>query len=566
MRTLNLAQGSPEWLAHRRTTRNASDAPAMMGVSPYVTRSELVKQYATGVQREIDERTQAIFDRGHEVEPALRALAEKIIGEDLYPVTGVSDDGYLGASFDGVNLEETIIFEAKQTNAGKMECMQRGEIPPADYWQIVHQFAVCRTAETCLYFVGDGTEGGSDRLEIFRTHVEDDIPRLLAGWQQFDADVAEYQPEPVRAAPVAAPVEGFGALSLRVEGRIIASNLDAFKTGAEQFIARLPKPEDLQTDQDFADAKGAVKACEEAEARIKAAKDAAQAEMTDVDAAFRLADSVAQTIRAARLALDKVVKVEEQARKDAIVRAGAEAVRAHYDQINATMGEHRILPPGQLVQDLGAAIKGKKSLASMKDAVDTAVAGFKIAASEQAERVRANVRVLEMEQGSHGVLFPDRVALCATKTPEDLRNLITARIAQAKADQEKRDEEKRQREAEEAARRESLGNVAAGAAPAPTAAVTAASGTAPSAATGGVTPLNEPAGNPGKFAAGARIKLGDINARIAPITITADGLASLGFRPLAKEKGAVLYALADFGLICAALQDVLADAAQQKAA
>ena len=566
MRTLNLAQGSPEWLAHRRTTRNASDAPAMMGSSPYVTRAELVRQYATGVQREIDERTQAIFDRGHEVEPALRMFAERLVGEELYPITGVSDDGYLGASFDGVNFEETIIVEAKQTNASKMAAVRALQIPTQDYHQIVHQFAVCKKADKCIYVVGDGSDDGTVWLSINRADVEDDIPRLLAGWQQFDADVAAYQPEPVRAAPVAAPVEGFGALSLRVEGRIIASNLDAFKAGAEQFIARLPKPEDLQTDQDFADAKGAVKACEEAEARIKAAKDAAQAEMTDVDAAFRLADSVAQTIRAARLALDKVVKVEEQARKDAIVRAGAEAVRAHYDQINATMGEHRIQPPQSLVLDLGGAIKGKKSLASMKDAVDTAVAGFKIAASEQAERVRANVKVLEMEQGSHGVLFPDRVVLCLTKTPEDLRNLITARIAQAKADQDKRDEEKRRREADEAAQQESLGNVSVGAAPAPTAAVTAASGTAPSAATGGVTPLNEPSGNPGKFAAGARIKLGDINARIAPITVTADGLASLGFRPLAKEKGAVLYALADFGLICAALQDVLADAAQQKAA
>ncbi len=566
MKTVHLQQGSPEWLAHRRTTRNASDAPAMMGASPYVTRAELVRQYATGVQREIDERTQAIFDRGHEVEPALRRFAEDLIEDELYPVTGVDDHGYLGASFDGVTLDESIIFEAKQTNAQKMESVRAGTIPPQDYWQIVQQFTVCADAERCIYVVGDGSGENTVYLDIPRTQIEDDIPRLLAGWQQFDADVAAYQPEPVRAAPVAAPVEGFGALSLRVEGRIIASNLDAFKAGAEQFIARLPKPEDLQTDQDFADAKGAVKACEEAEARIKAAKDAAQSEMTDVDAAFRLADSVAQTIRAARLALDKVVKVEEQARKDAIVRAGAEAVRAHDDQINATMGEHRIQPSQMLMLDLGVAIKGKKSLASMKDAVDTAVAGFKIAASEQAERVRANVRVLEMEQGSHGVLFPDRVALCATKTPEDLRNLITARIAQAKADQEKRDEEKRQREAEEAARRESLGNVSAGAAPAPTAAVTASSGTAPSAATGGVTPMNEPAGNPGKFAAGARIKLGDLNARIAPITVTADGLASLGFRPLAKEKGAVLYAMADFGLICAALQDVLADAAQQKAA
>lgn len=555
MKTVHLQQGSPEWLAHRRTTRNASDAPAMMGSSPYVTRAELVRQYATGVQREIDERTQAIFDRGHEVEPALRRFAEDRIEDELYPVTGVDDYGYLGASFDGVTLDESIIFEAKQTNAQKMEAVRAGTIPPQDYWQIVQQFAVCADAERCIYVVGDGSGENTVHLDIPRTQIEDDIPRLLAGWQQFDADVAAYQPEPVRAAPVAAPVEGFGALSLRVEGRIIASNLDAFKAGAEQFIARLPKPEDLQTDQDFADAKGAVKACEEAEARIKAAKDAAQAEMTDVDAAFRLADSVAQTIRAARLALDKVVKVEEQARKDAIVRAGADAVRAHYDQINATMGEHRILPPGQLVQDLGAAIKGKKSLASMKDAVDTAVAGFKIAASEQAERVRANVRVLEMEQGSHGVLFPDRVVLCLTKTPEDLRNLITARIAQAKADQEKRDADAKQREADEAARQQSRGNDASAAAEPTT--------TAPTRAPAPVTRVGAGAA---PVPAGARIKLGDINVRIEPIRITEEGLASLGFRPLAKEKGAVLYALADFGLICAALQDVLADAAQQKAA
>lgn len=549
MRTLNLPQGSPEWLAHRRTTRNASDAPAMMGVSPYVSRAELVRQYGTGVQREIDERTQAIFDRGHEVEPALRALAEKIIGEDLYPVTGVDDHGFLGASFDGVTMDETIIFEAKQPNAQKMESVRAGTIPPQDYWQIVQQFAVCADAERCIYVVGDGTDENTVYLDIPRAQVEDDIPRLLVGWQQFDADLAAYHPEPVRAAPVAAPVEGFGALSLRVEGRIIASNLDAFKAGAEQFIARLPKPEDLQTDQDFADAKGAVKACEEAEARIKAAKDAAQAEMTDVDAAFRLADSVAQTIRAARLALDKVVKVEEQARRDGIVQNGAKAVRAHYDQINATLGEHRIQPPQSLVLDLGGAIKGKKSLTSMKDAVDTSVAGFKIAASEQAERVRANVRVLEMEQGSHGVLFPDRVALCATKTPEDLRNLITARIAQAKADQEKRDEEARQREAARAEAAAAVPEPVETKQHAPVAVATQPDRTTPK-----------------QVATGARIKLGDINARIAPITVTADGLRTLGFMPAAREKGATLYALADFGLICAALQDVLADAAQQKAA
>src|SRR5690606_16954799 len=106
MKTLTLQQGSDAWLAHRRTTRNASDAPAMMGASPYVTRAELAKRYATGIVPEVDAATQARFDKGHEVEPELRALAESIIGDDLYPVTGTSDDGYLGASFDGVTLDE----------------------------------------------------------------------------------------------------------------------------------------------------------------------------------------------------------------------------------------------------------------------------------------------------------------------------------------------------------------------------------------------------------------------------------------------------------------------------
>jgi len=551
MKTVKLQQGSPEWLAHRRTTRNASDAPAMMGASPYVSRAELVRQYATGIPREIDDATQRVFDRGHEVEPALRRFAEDLIQDELYPVTGVDDHGYMGASFDGVTLGEDIIFEAKQPNQQKMELVRALQIPPQDYWQIVQQFAVCSDAERCIYVVGDGTGDNTVYLDIPRAQVEDDIPLLLAGWQQFDADVAAYQPEPVRAAPVAAAVEGFGTLSLRVEGRIIASNLDAFKAGAEQFIARLPKPEDLQTDQDFADAKGAVKACEEAEARIKAAKDAAQAEMTDVDAAFRLADSVAQTIRAARLALDKVVKVEEQARRDAIVQNGAKAMRAHYDQVNELLGEHRIQPPQSLVLDLGAVIKGKKSLASMKDAVDTAVARCKITANEQADRIRANVRVYEADVGSWSALFPDRVALCATKAQEDLRNLMAARIASAQR------EERQRREAEEAAAQETTTAAEESAAPEPDA-------TEPVRAPAAVVSVGRAGAAP--MPAGAKVKLGDINARISPLTITADGLRQLGFEPAGRDRSATLYREADFPHICHAMAKVLEQAIQKKAA
>lgn len=38
-----------------------------------------------------------------------------------------------------------------------------------------------------------------------------------------------------------------------------------------------------------------------------------------------------------------------------------------------------------------------------------------------------------------------------------------------------------------------------------------------------------------------RVKLGDINAAIAPLSITADGLASLGFQPVGNAGAAKLY-------------------------
>lgn len=550
-----LVQGTDQWLAHRRTTRNASDASVMMGCSPSISRRELVRLMANGLEREFSDYVQKfILDRGHEVEPPLRRFAEDLIGEDLFPITAITDDGYMGASFDGVTIDDRTIFEAKQFSEEKWQHIERGEIPPADRWQVTQQFAVNLDAEVCYYCCGDGTPDGTRFLKIERSQVESDIPRLIAAWRQFDEDVANYQPEP-EAAPIPAgrAPDQLPALSVQVTGMVTASNLAEFKANAMAVLGSINR--DLKTDEDFANADKTVKWCQGVEERLEATKQQVLGQTADIEAVFRTMDEVKAEARKIRLELDKLVTKQKEARKEEIVQAGAKAVRERYETLNASLGEHRIQPPQSLVLDLGGAIKGKKSLASMKDAVDTAVAGFKIAASEQADKIRANVSVYRAEVGTWASLFPDHVALCATKSQEDLRNLITARIAQAKADQEKRDADAKQREADEAARQESRGNDASAAAEPTT--------TAPSRAPAPVTRVGAGAA---PVPAGARIKLGDINARIAPITVTADGLASLGFRPLAKEKGAVLYALADFGLICAALQDVLADAAQQKAA
>jgi len=576
MKIINVVQGSEAWHQHRATHFNASDAPAMLGCSPYTTRAQLVRQIATGISPEVDDATQARFDAGHAAEALARPLAEAIVGEELFPCVGVSDTSPHSASFDGLTLMGDTAFEHKALNDTLRAAMVDGctgaDLPKA-YRVQMEQQAFVSGAERVLFMASKWDSDGTLVEERHCWYQPDAELRaeILAGWEQFAADVAAYVPEPMKAEVVAAPVVGFGALSLRVEGRVVASNLDTFRADAEAFIARLPRPAELQTDQDFVDAEAAVKACAEAESRIKAATDAALAQMADVDSLLRAAGTVSEAIRAARLALDKAVKVEKDNRKAEIVQAGARAVRAHFDEINATLGDHRIQPPQSLQLDLAAAIKGKKSLASMKDAVDAAAAAAKIAGSQQAERVRQNIAVLADAAGDFGTLFPDRVQLCATKAPEDLRNLVSARIAEhQQREQARLDAERERIRQEETARieRERAQQTPAAGAPAAQQPLDDAANNA-GVATGSRNASPSESVTRGSLppatAIVARLRLGDINAAIAPLTITADGLATLGFRPVGQERAAKLYAGEDFPRICAALQQVIQQAPERAA-
>lgn len=560
MKIIDLPQGSPEWLTHRRTVRNASDAPAMMGASPYVTRAELVRQRATGIDREIDAATQRVFDKGHQVEPLLRTMAESIIEDDLYPVTAVSDSGLLGASFDGVTMDELTIFEAKQSNAGKMECVERDEIPPADYWQIVHQFAVCETARDCLYAVGDGTTEGTRHMLIARERVEADIPKLLAAWWQLDNDVAAYKAEPEVLPPAAGKSpDQLPALRVDVQGMVTFSNLAEFKAGALAVLGSINR--DLQSDADFADAEQTVKWAKGVEERLEAAKAQALAQTADIEAVFRTIDEVAAETRRVRLDLDRLVKARKESIKGEIVAGGCAAVRAHFDAINATLGPHAFQPPQTLQLTIGAAIKGMRSIQAMRDAVDAAVAAQKIEASQQAERVRTNIAILA-EHPDHASLFADRVQLCATKAPDDLRNLVAARIAEHQQREAARLEAERERiRKEEADRLErEQRELARASTPAPQPAPAPAPAPAVEQPAANVPVCSTPA------PAGERIKLGDINARIAPLAITAEGLEQLGFQPVGVERSAKLYHLADLPVMCEAMRRCLARAASMQEA
>ncbi|ULQ47430.1 YqaJ viral recombinase family protein [Flagellatimonas centrodinii] len=555
MQTLDLQQGSDEWNATRARYNTASEAPAMMGASKKTTRNELLRMKATGSEKEFSDWVrEVLFERGHEIEAAARPFAESLVGEELYPATGVSDDGKRLSSFDGITMAGIVIWECKQWNEAKADDVRAGQIPEEDYWQVVQQFDVSSAAR-CLYMVTDGTEAGSVYLWIERASVEADIERLHAGWAQFNKDVASYQPPQQEVIVAGTAPETLPALRVEISGRVVASNLDSFRSHAVAVIEAINT--ELETDEDFASAEKTVKWCSDVEDRLAATKDAAQSQAADIDTVFRTMDEISAMVREKRLLLNRLVTEQKKQRRDNILLKAREASDNHIAEINSTLGP-RIRMPAVPV-DFAGVMKGKRTLSSLQNAVDTELARFKIEADRIANGIRKNLELLRADAKGYETLFADAQALVTSKTPEDLANLIRVRITEHRA----AEEEKRRAEEQAKAAAEDRAKAAAAPPPAPMPTQAVETASAPAAA---AQPANETGGAPAPVAdSGQRMKLGDINALIAPLSISADGLAQLGFTHVGQEKAAKLYRASDWPRIAARLVQHIQQAGSEMA-
>ena len=436
MKIIDAIQGSQEWLDLRAKHQTASEASVMMGASKKVTRTELLRMKATGDEREFSDWVKnVLFENGHAVEAAARPIAEQIIGEELYPVTATDDDGYLLASFDGVTLMEDIIWECKQWNEAKAECVTSGPVPEEDYWQVVQQLVVSG-AEKCLYMVTDGTPERT--VYTWMSLIDDDVTMLNAGWKQFIEDMENYQhiedaPKLEGKAPETLP-----ALHIELQGMVTASNLIVFKQTAMAVIDSVKT--DLQTDSDFADAEKAVKWCGDVESRLKAAKEHALSQTQSIDDLFRTLDEISEEARRKRLDLEKLVKSRKESIRVEIKVEAETALRDHIDKINATFGGKIRLP--DVRADFASVMKNKRTVASLRDAVNTELANLKIATSTQADSIRLNLETLRTLAKGQETLFSDAQQL-VLKANDDLIAVIKARIQEHKEAEEQRLEAER---------------------------------------------------------------------------------------------------------------------------
>ncbi|MBP6421583.1 MAG: hypothetical protein KA271_01690 [Propionivibrio sp.] len=612
---IELIQGSPEWHAHRATHDNASELASVQGLKP--GRQELLRAKHTGITADVDEWTQKfLFDRGHEIEAIARTFAEEFIdldiGQSLQPcVFSEEIDGLkLSASLDGLN--GSTMWECKSLNAELKDAMRQDRIPDM-YHPQMEQGLMLSGAKKCLFTASDGTREGT--YHVYYVSNSKTLARIIPSWKQFHEDLANYQHVEAKPAPVAAAIDALPALLVQVEGRVLATNLDVFKESALKFIAGINT--NLQTDQDFADAEKTVKFCKDGEERLELVKAQALAQTASIDDLFRTIDNISAELKTKRLQLDKLVKAEKENRKIEIIQQAKDTFQQHVSALNKRIGGSWM--PG-LMPAFAEAIKGLKSLDSMREKVGTTLANAKIEANEIADRITDNRNSLDGDPPQYGYwmfLFPDFASVC-TKAREDFDALLASRIAKheasieaerariqaeerAKAEREaaakieaakqeavrqerERAEQEAKAKAEEdqrgkastedvkpvaqtgnAADREDEGTQVANASTPPN---TTREGEPAMPAWAGLEPAQPVShiADAGKMVDdGATMKLGDISARLG-FTVTADFLASLGFQHIRQDKNAKLYRACDFRWICHAIANHVLAVADERMA
>lgn len=443
--THNFVQGSAEWLAFRASKYNASEASAMLGISKYQTRTELLQMKATGISPDVSPATQRIFDDGHRLEALARPFAEKIIGEDLFSptVSAVVDGLPLSASFDGVTMFEDCIWEHKTLNKELAESLSVGQIPNQYKPQIEQQLLIMG-AERCLFMASNGTEESA----VYAWYESDPQMRsqLIEGWKQFEADLANFEMADAPSIVVGKAPDELPALRIELTGMVTASNLKVFEDSALAVIDSVKTT--LSTDQDFADAKKAVKWCSDVEEAVAAAKKQALSQTQSIEELFSSLDRVSAHARETRLKVDKLVKAQELVVKTSIKQKAEHALLDHIAAINKTLD--RVAMPN-VHADFAGAMKNKRTIASLQDAVDTELARAKIDASQAADSIRLNLKSIDELAADYAFLFSD-VHQLVVKANDDLLTLIKFRVSEHKKSEQEKADAKRIAEEQEAQR------------------------------------------------------------------------------------------------------------------
>jgi putative phage-type endonuclease len=144
-----LQQGTAAWLAWRRGGIGASDAPAIMGVSPWM---DLDTLWLEKTGRRTGGFANPAMRRGQRLEPEARALYIRTTGVSVAPTClEHGTDSWMRGSLDGISGDGRVVLEVKCPGAPDHATALRGAVPAKYVPQLQHLLAVSG-AEVCHYW------------------------------------------------------------------------------------------------------------------------------------------------------------------------------------------------------------------------------------------------------------------------------------------------------------------------------------------------------------------------------------------------------------------------------
>jgi putative phage-type endonuclease len=175
-----MIQGSKEWLAWRNEGLGGSDAPIIMGDSPWTTPYQLWER-KLGLA---PDQTQTFrMTRGIDMEPIARAAYESLTGEIVEPICVTHPVfEWMRVSLDGMPLGGGIPLEIKCPGAADHAEAVAGRVPGKYKAQLQHAMA-CTQAPKMHYFSYDGENGVLVVVDRDDAYIAQMIETEQAFWQ-----------------------------------------------------------------------------------------------------------------------------------------------------------------------------------------------------------------------------------------------------------------------------------------------------------------------------------------------------------------------------------------------
>lgn len=160
---MTLKQNTPEWLEARRNKLGASDAPIIMGISPWKTPYQLWEE-KLGLGKDIP--MNSYMQRGLYMEESARQCFERQTGLIVFPQVLYHDKyEWMMASLDGIDFSHKNIVEIKCPGNVDHGKALEGKVPDKYFPQLQHQMEVAGLDEA-WYFSFDGIDGKA--IKVYR--------------------------------------------------------------------------------------------------------------------------------------------------------------------------------------------------------------------------------------------------------------------------------------------------------------------------------------------------------------------------------------------------------------